>query len=858
MAQQLVAGAHENARWGGEDALTAYHAAAKHFREALDSLDAAVRSWEDSQENVGLERIPDAVPQDAIGRIIARATDRLSRLQTTTAALSQALTPEEVAHVIMMEAIAALGATAGSFALLSEDNKEGGTVHLVDAIGYPDEIVERWRRFPQDANLLSAEAIRTAEPVFIESPEFLHARYPAIAAVEHSDREGTKQAWAAIPLLLEGRAIGALCVAFDEPHPFAEDDHGFIMTLAAQCAIALDRARKYSEVEQQRHSTTTVLESITDAFFALDQDWHFTYVNHAFEHYFDMPRGQLLGKRITDLFPVFLDSTLEENYRRVMQEKVPMHFETLSPATRRWVEVHAYPSEQGISVYFQDITERREAEQHLRRVIDNIFTFVGVLIPDGTLVEINRAPLELAGLSFADVAGKKFWDCAWWSNSQVRERVRDTCQSAAHGEISRYDTEIQMADQRLMVVDLMIAPLRNDTGTITHLIPSAVDITERKHVEEELRRHERMFRSLLQNFPNGSVSVFDREYRYLVAEGLALESVGLSSEMLVGKRLTDVFATEQVAHVLPHYERAFTGEIVSFELELANKTYHMEAGPIRAVITEQVDAIIVVAQDITDAKRIAVELAVSREQLRALRGRMEEVVEEERTRISREIHDRLGQALTGLKFDVAWVGRRLRHDSPENAIDLELLRQKVQEILTDIDALVGSVRTLSWELRPPALDDLGLPAAMEWLLDQFSTKTGIKTTTLINPRAALPGLLTPERTTAAYRILQEALTNIARHAAATQVTVQLTFADSETSGEVILRIGDDGIGMAPTPPEGRMYLGLLGMQERAFAVQSSFAVESRPGMGTEVFVRFPANVKVTDGGPNIDADIRCG
>jgi len=125
----------------------------------------------------------------------------------------------------------------------------------------------------------------------------------------------------------------------------------------------------------------------------------------------------------------------------------------------------------------------RESERQLRRVLDNLFTFVGLLSPEGVVLEVNRAPLEAAGIAFADVHGKRFEDCYWWSYApQVRARLRDAIGRAARGEMVRYDVDVRMAGGRLMAIDFMLAPLRDDDGRITHLIPSAVDITERKRL----------------------------------------------------------------------------------------------------------------------------------------------------------------------------------------------------------------------------------------------------------------------------------------------------------------------------------------------------------------------------------------
>jgi PAS domain S-box-containing protein len=144
----------------------------------------------------------------------------------------------------------------------------------------------------------------------------------------------------------------------------------------------------------------------------------------------------------------------------------------------------------------------RESETFLRHVLNNLFAFVGVLEIDGTLIEANRAPLEAAGITIDDVRGRKFWDCYWWDYSEdVRNRLRDACVRAANGELVRYDVPVRMAGDSRMIIDFQLAPLRNADGEITHLIPSAVDITARAKAEEDLRISELFHRQTLESIP---------------------------------------------------------------------------------------------------------------------------------------------------------------------------------------------------------------------------------------------------------------------------------------------------------------------------------------------------------------------
>jgi PAS domain S-box-containing protein len=221
------------------------------------------------------------------------------------------------------------------------------------------------------------------------------------------------------------------------------------------------------------------------------------------------------------------------------------------------------------------------------------------------------------------------------------------------------------------------------------------------------------------------------------------------------------------------------------------------------------------------------QLEASRAQLLRLAHYERTAREEERSRLAREIHDELGQDLTGLKMDLAWLQK---HSGPEQR---DLL-QKFKAMSDLVDTTIQSVRRIATELRPGILDDLGLLAAMEWQLQEFEKRTGIRcrfTSSL--EKVALDA----DGTTVLFRILQETLTNVARHACATQVEVSLD-QDQDT---VSLRVQDNGRGIAKSEVDGSKSYGLLGMRERVRLRSGDFTIQGTPGQGTTVVIRLPLN-----------------
>jgi signal transduction histidine kinase len=231
-------------------------------------------------------------------------------------------------------------------------------------------------------------------------------------------------------------------------------------------------------------------------------------------------------------------------------------------------------------------------------------------------------------------------------------------------------------------------------------------------------------------------------------------------------------------------------------------------------------------KDISERKRTEKELRQSRRRLRELASHLESAREMERTRIAREIHDELGQALTALKMELHWCLKRLPEDNPE-------LLEKAKTLPRLVDANVQLVQRISSELRPGLLDHLGLSAAMEWQTGQFQDRTEISCDIICEPNDIV---LDHTRSTALFRIFQETLTNIARHADATRVEVVLREKDSG----VELTVTDNGKGITERQIADPKSFGLMGIKERVYSLGGTVAISGGKNKGTTVRVSIPA------------------
>jgi signal transduction histidine kinase len=229
--------------------------------------------------------------------------------------------------------------------------------------------------------------------------------------------------------------------------------------------------------------------------------------------------------------------------------------------------------------------------------------------------------------------------------------------------------------------------------------------------------------------------------------------------------------------------------------------------------------------EIAERKRTEEQFKASLEQFRSLAARLQSVREEERTSIAREIHDELGQSCTVIKMDLAMIGRKASKSQTQ-------LRAKVKSAIQVVDEMIGTLRRIASDLRPRTLDDLGLNAALEWQAQEFESRTGIRcVVTLLQEPLALDADLS----TAIFRIFQESLTNVARHAHATRVDARL----ERDAGCILFQVHDNGTGFDPEEVKSRKSLGLVGMQERAFLLNGALRIEGIPGAGTTLTLRIP-------------------
>ena len=517
----------------------------------------------------------------------------------------------------------------------------------------------------------------------------------------------------------------------------------------------------------------------------------------------------------------------------LFSQEYPCH----SPTEQRWFLLHAAPLADnggGAVVSHTNITKRKAAEAalqkseaHNRALLAAIPDAIGRIHRDGTCLDM-RAPnnFEMT-VPPAAAIGKKLTE--YLPPTAAQQNMTAIVHALATGELQA--VEYQLVDQGgVQVREARIVPYTQD-----EVIIIIRDITTRRLIEDALRKSEARNRALLEAIPDAVVRIH-RNGTYLDAKDPMDFAPIVQAQQVVGKRVPDLLEPRLAQQFLAVAQQALDKDerqIFEYELKIGEQRRMREA----RVVPMGEDEAIFILRDITERKqaeaekaRLHAEVSQQRTQLRALTARLAEVQENERKALARELHDQVGQNLSTLGLHLKIIQNQLLLASPA--------AEAMQTLLNDTQGLIKQtterVRNVMAELRPPLLDDYGLPAALEWYANRVAKRAGFLVQMAADedlprlPAAVENGL---------FRITQEAITNIMKHAQATSVVINL-LVDEQS---VALTITDDGRGIAPAvlagaPHEG---WGLLSMRERAEALGGHFTIASQPGQGTRLQIVLP-------------------
>ncbi|SEW23415.1 PAS domain-containing protein [Natrinema salifodinae] len=402
---------------------------------------------------------------------------------------------------------------------------------------------------------------------------------------------------------------------------FTDADADFVERVAGVLESAVENRRSKRELE-------AVYDRISDGFYAIGEEWQFSYLNdHA--HELINPDGrELVGENVWEAFPEALDRDFKPKYECAMYEQEPVSFEEYYPEPlAAWFEVRAYPSETGLSVYFRDITERKEREHELERqtrrfeaIFEDPNILVGLLERDGTVLDINGTAMEYIDADLDAVIGEPFWETPWWGEgadadgeraaADDRDRreiagnksdVREWTERAATGEYVEFEADLTRPDGNRYTLNGVFRPVTNDDGDVVSIIVSDRDVTARKERERQLEESEQRYRTLVEHFPNGAVALVDEDLCYRTVGGNPMDVADVTAAQAEGKPVREALPSVLADALVPRYEDALDGEAGSFEIELDGGIFRFQVVPVRDEDGD-VFAALGMSQNITEQK----------------------------------------------------------------------------------------------------------------------------------------------------------------------------------------------------------------------------------------------------------------
>lgn len=655
----------------------------------------------------------------------------------------------------------------------------------------------------------------------------------------------------AIPLVKGERVFGALMIYAQEPGAFDMAEMELLEDLADNLVYGIIALRTELEQKQAEKSLqeserkfSTAFRSSPDAIAITSiETGRIIDVNQVFEHLSGYSRNEIVGQMTFNLAVWINIKDREEIIRILKRDGLIRDYEVKFMDRSGGIrlcnvssELFMLEDEQCAISIIRDVSKQKQAEkalqrneEYLRFLYQENPSMYFTVAPDGQALSVNDFGASELGYTVTELTGKSILKIF---PENEHENAIKQLQVCLKNFSQLHEWEIQKVcknGKKIWVKETARAVETPDGKTAILIV--CRDITERKKVEKQLQQNDQRLRNaqriahigfwdwdIVTNEVYWSDETFKifgiRPQEFTATYDAFLQAVHPLDRVFVNENI-DKAIKEGAEYDIEHRIVLPDGSI-KYVKEQGEVSYDQDGAAVRMVGT---------VSDITERKLAADEIQISQNRLRNLATRLQAIREDERARIAREIHDELGQTLTGLKMDLVWI----REHIPKN---LKKIPARVDSMISLVDTKLDDTRQLAFRLRPAMLDDLGLDAAIECEIQDFAKRAGCEyTLDLMNGDLGQDR----DRDTALFRILQEALTNVARHAKATRIDITLHTSNSE----LVMTVRDNGVGIDMHKVANSDSLGLIGMQERAGALGGQINIFNVKEGGTQVTVKMP-------------------
>ena len=607
-----------------------------------------------------------------------------------------------------------------------------------------------------------------------------------------------------------------------------------------------ERKRMENLLHVREQEFRAMVENSPDIVVRYDTQCRRIYVNPAMQRQFGLSIDKILGSTPLELSAMTGVPAYMQRIQSVLKsaQETQMEFSFRDPqGGEHWGHMRLVPefnsAGEVVSVLAitRDISERKRVEEALEKR-EREFRTLAESIPDNIVrydlhahrTYLNSTMARTLGMDATALIGTSQGELNLSSNVMVmNEYSRRLRKVLKNGESDELEMPVYHAEDGMQVHNVRFVAERDAQGKTVGVLAIGRDITAQKVAEDALLEREQRYREIFDNASDGLYLLEvteDGRFRNLDVNPTFERSTGMGRDELIGKYVDETVSPEVAQTVMQKYRRCIEAgtaieEQIELDLPVGRRYFDSTLVPISNA--GRICRIVGISRDVTKLKQIEHDLEESRAQLRGLTARREQVREEERKHIAREVHDELGQILTGLKLNISIIEHKYAATSA-------ILREHLRETILLIDRSLEVARNVASTLRPAALD-LGIVSALEWLAGRFELNTGIRCEMIISD---VEIHLDEDHEIALFRIVQESLTNIARYAKAHQVFISL----DKDADDYIMKVRDNGVGFDASTKKFNSF-GLVGIRERALMLGGSVVINSTPGKGTEIIVRIP-------------------
>jgi PAS domain S-box-containing protein len=693
---------------------------------------------------------------------------------------------------------------------------------------------------------------------------------------------------AAVPIRYHNRVFGTLTVYAAAPFEFDLDNEYLLGQIGQNISFALDQLQNEDErkaVEEELRKNETLYRSLFENMlngFAychmlyendIPQDFIYLNVNRKFEDLTGLKN--VTGKRVSEVIPGIRESDAElfDTYSRVAMTGNPEEFEMYIKSLKDWYSVLVYSPEKSYFVaVFEVITRRklvvealRESEERYRQIVDTAQEGIWLLDAERNITYANQRMLDILGYSLDEMIGTSF---NRFIDDQAKKEAEIHFKRRQQGIKEQYDFCFRRKDGTIIWAIVSASPLLSDDGNVVGSLGLITDITLRKQAEEDIRSHVARVEALVRtaarlnaqldmdtllrivcqeaasalNSPAAWINLYDPKQDILCfasdygmppefKKGYQPLPRGVYNELNIQMSSINVFSDVQMLMDRPNWKVFSSLNICTVaggsmwrDEQLIGTLSVISYGEVRDFSQDELTFL----QGLTDQAALAIvnirlfeQVSAGRQRLQVLSKTLIEVQEKERRSLALELHDELGQMLSAVRISLHMIPNLPQAEAKE----------QLQEARTLVSDLLIRVRRMSLDLRPSMLDDLGLLPALYYLFKNYQAQTR---ETVSFEHSGLERRFTPEVEITAFRIIQEGLTNVMRHAVNKQVIVNV-WADEQSLN---MQMRDFGVGFDPAVVHSKgVSSGLSGMRERTRLLGGEMVIESTPGKGTILTVR---------------------